>query len=437
MLSRGRDRRALALTSIAVLVALAATSGTTSATRPVADSAAASGSAPAVTFPRLVEPASVTEPSDVPTSPLVRDVAVAQVGSPSDIPSLALAAYQRAESVLATADATCKIPWTLLAAVGRVESDHGRYAGSALDDDGVARPAILGPRLDGDGATARLPDSDAGVLDGDRSFDRAVGPMQFIPSTWSVVGVDADADGERDPQDIDDAALAAGVYLCAGDEDLSTVAGRTGAVHRYNRSDAYVALVLRIMAAYEQSQTLTGAFTTEAVFAFEPGAIPGVLPRPTSPTDDLTPDHGWAPGDEPTDGPSDRPTDGPAPTPSATPSASPSPTPVAPTPVTPTQTPTEPAPTEPAPAPTAAPTPTPTEPPSDEAIAACTELGLVDDPADPADAFDQCVADYELVVEVKDLCAGLGLVDDPARQDDDFDRCVVQHLPARVPGDLF
>ena len=50
--------------------------------------------------------------------------------------------------------------------------------------------------------------------------------MQFIPSTWAVVGVDADGDGERNPQDIDDAALAAAVYLCSGNEDLSTDAGR-------------------------------------------------------------------------------------------------------------------------------------------------------------------------------------------------------------------
>ena len=46
-------------------------------------------------------------------------------------------------------------------------------------------------------------------------YDRAVGPMQFIPSTWSVIGVDGDNDGKRNPQDIDDAALATAVYLCS------------------------------------------------------------------------------------------------------------------------------------------------------------------------------------------------------------------------------
>ena len=45
--------------------------------------------------------------------------------------------------------------------------------------------------------------------------------MQFIPSTWPVVKVDADGDGKRNPQDIDDAALATAVYLCSGKDNLS------------------------------------------------------------------------------------------------------------------------------------------------------------------------------------------------------------------------
>ena len=83
--------------------------------------------------------------------------------------------------------------------------------------------------------------------------------MQFIPSTWSVVGVDADGDGQRNPQDIDDAALATAVYLCSGDDDLSTDAGQRAAVYRYNHSQAYVDLVLAIMTAY-----LAGDFTVGA-----------------------------------------------------------------------------------------------------------------------------------------------------------------------------
>jgi hypothetical protein len=116
--------------------------------------------------------------------------------------------------------------------------------------DGVVHPAILGPRLTGHGATSRIGDTDAGLLDGDQRFDRAVGPMQFIPGTWSMAGVDADQDGVKDPQDIDDAATASAVYLCAGSDDLATDAGKRAAVYRYNHSNEYVELVLSIAATY-------------------------------------------------------------------------------------------------------------------------------------------------------------------------------------------
>ena len=89
-----------------------------------------------------------------------------------------------------------------------------------------------------------------GMYDGDAKWDRAVGPMQFIPSTWRVVGVDADGDGRRDPQDIDDAALGAAVYLCSGDGELGTSAGRKAALLRYNHSRDYVRLVLSLFRAY-------------------------------------------------------------------------------------------------------------------------------------------------------------------------------------------
>ena len=119
----------------------------------------------------------------------------------------------------------CNLPWELIAAIGRVESDHGRFGGNALDDEGVARPGIYGIALNGKNDTQDIADTDAGQYDDDTRFDRAVGPMQFIPSTWSVVGVDGDSDGTRNPQDIDDAALATAVYLCSGDDDLSDGAG--------------------------------------------------------------------------------------------------------------------------------------------------------------------------------------------------------------------
>ena len=177
--------------------------------------------------------------------------------STNGIPEAALAAYQRAESVINSADENCNLTWQLIAAIGRVESNHGRFGGNALDDDGIAQPGIYGIALDGTNNTSVIRDTDAAQFDNDSVYDRAVGPMQFIPSTWSVVGVDADGDGQRNPQDIDDASLATAVYLCSGDDDLSTTAGQRSAVYRYNHSQAYVDLVLSIMDAY-----LDGDFTS-------------------------------------------------------------------------------------------------------------------------------------------------------------------------------
>jgi hypothetical protein len=168
----------------------------------------------------------------------------------SGVPLAAIAAYRRAEAVMGAADSSCRLAWQLLAALGRVESDHGRYGGSTLGADGVSRPGVYGVRLDGARGTQAISDSDGGLYDRDRVWDRAVGPMQFIPSTWSAVGVDADGDQRRDPQDIDDAALAAGVYLCAGEGDLADDADLRAAVFRYNHSEAYVDLVLEVMTDY-------------------------------------------------------------------------------------------------------------------------------------------------------------------------------------------
>ena len=197
---------------------------------------------------------------------------VVSTASTSAIPSAALAAYQRAETVINSADKSCNLTWQLVAAIGRVESNHGRYAGSVLDDDGVATPGIFGIPLDGTKGTRAISDTDGGQLDNDSRWDRAVGPMQFIPSTWSVVGVDADGDAQRNPQDIDDAALASAVYLCSGGDDLSTTAGQEKAVYRYTTSFDYVELVLSIMDAYA-----SGDFTSVPTSV---SAAPMIAPDP-------------------------------------------------------------------------------------------------------------------------------------------------------------
>jgi len=165
------------------------------------------------------------------------------------IPATALHAYQAAAERERAVDPSCGLSWPLLAGIGRVESDHGRFAGAVLHTDGVSIPHVIGIPLDGNG-TSRILDTDHGRLDGDTVYDRAVGSMQFIPSTWAGYGVDGNGDHVVDPFNIFDAAAAAAHYLCAAGGDLTTLAGQQRAVRAYNDSDAYIALVLRLEAVY-------------------------------------------------------------------------------------------------------------------------------------------------------------------------------------------
>ncbi|MBP2707052.1 lytic transglycosylase domain-containing protein [Microbispora sp. RL4-1S] len=144
------------------------------------------------------EPAKGT-PSRSPAPP-----AEALVGRPDSYLEL----YQRAAAVCPG------LSWTVLAAIGQVESGHGRNNGP----------------------------SSAGAL----------GPMQFMPSTWKAYGVDGDGDGDKDIWSPYDAVPAASRYLCANG------AGRGGdklrkAVWFYNHSWDYVNNVLSLADAYART----------------------------------------------------------------------------------------------------------------------------------------------------------------------------------------
>jgi hypothetical protein len=170
--------------------------------------------------------------------------------SVAGIPRAALRAYVSAATMADRLDASCHVRWWLLAGIGMVESGHAHDGGSELSRwNGIARPPIFGPRLDGRDGYGEIRDTDHGVFDRDKAWDRAVGPMQFLPQTWAMWGGTTKGH-PRDPQDIRAATLAAARYLCAGSADLSHPQGLAAAVYSYNHSFDYVRLVLTVAARY-------------------------------------------------------------------------------------------------------------------------------------------------------------------------------------------
>ncbi|MFB7392967.1 lytic transglycosylase [Streptomyces sp. NPDC056191] len=182
-------------------------------------------------------------PLNTPNKPGLPPVKLPVITGPAQagIPASVLAAYQRAEQSIRSTAPGCNLPWQLLAGIGKVESGQAR--GGRVDANGTTLSPILGPVLNGVGF-ANISDTDGGAFDGDRTHDRAVGPMQFIPSTWATWGQDANSDGKRDPNNIYDAAQAAGLYLCANDRNLALKADLDRAILSYNRSTEYLNTVM-------------------------------------------------------------------------------------------------------------------------------------------------------------------------------------------------
>ncbi|MFD4595131.1 lytic transglycosylase domain-containing protein [Streptomyces rubiginosohelvolus] len=279
---------------------------------------AATGNSPYYTdLPPLVTPDKPGSSSNLPAA------GSAEAGIPASV----LAAYKQAERTVATTDPSCRLPWQLLAAIGKVESGQAR--GGRVDANGTASPRILGPALNGQGF-ALIKDTDGGAYDGDAVHDRAVGPMQFIPSTWASWGQDANGDGRKDPNNIYDAALAAGRYLCANDRDLALAADLDQAVLSYNRSTEYLRTVRSWYSYYQRG-------------ALEIPDGTGRLPStPSTPTPSPRPGTGSGPSATPSPKPSpDKPGGKPSPGPSKPGgggSTSPTPKPPTPKPTPPSAT---------------------------------------------------------------------------------------------------
>ncbi|MEV3856272.1 lytic murein transglycosylase [Streptomyces sp. NPDC050095] len=208
------------------------------------------------------------------------------------IPSTVLDAYKKAEAELASSKPGCNLPWQLLAAIGKVESGQAR--GGNVDANGTTISPILGPVLNGVGF-ANISDTDGGLFDGDTVHDRAVGPMQFIPSTWEWAGRDGNGDGKKDPNNIYDAALATGHYLCRNGWDLSDANDLNSAILSYNRSTDYLNTVLSWLEYYRkgvhQVPNGTGVlpkYPTSGGSGSGSGASPSPSPSPSASTPPAT-----------------------------------------------------------------------------------------------------------------------------------------------------
>jgi cell wall-associated NlpC family hydrolase len=162
-------------------------------------------------------------------------VPAASPAATAKIPAAMLTLYQEAAS-------SCTgLPWTILAAIGTIESDNGQ---------------------------STLP----GVHSGANSAG-AEGPMQFEPRTFAAYDEPVPPGGANPPSPYDptDAVYAAARLLCAdgaaGGADLS------GAVYAYNHSSSYVAQVLALAQSYATASTGTGAATTTPVVDDSAGAV--------------------------------------------------------------------------------------------------------------------------------------------------------------------
>ncbi|SEQ53337.1 Membrane-bound lytic murein transglycosylase B [Streptomyces sp. yr375] len=296
----------------------------TAADTPSADASTGTGDSATGNSPYYTDLPPLNSPNPAPSESSAT-TPVATGTAEAGIPATVLDAYKKAETELARSKPGCNLPWQLLAAIGKVESGQAR--GGDVTADGTTVTPILGPVLNGVGF-ANISDTDNGAYDGDTTHDRAVGPMQFIPSTWAWAGRDGNADGKKDPNNIYDAALAAGHYLCRYDWDMATTSGMRRAILSYNNSTDYLNTVLSWLEYYRKGThevadgtgTVPGNRSDDGTSTMPTTpSTPSVPSTPGTPSTPSTPEKPTKPSVPSTPAPPNKPTPPtPAPTPTQT-----------------------------------------------------------------------------------------------------------------------
>ena len=199
---------------------------------------------------------------------------------------IVFSAYLSAETNAATIAADCVVDWPIIAGIWKVESNHATTGGRTITTDGNVTPPLYGPTLDGSvPGTAVIPDTDGGLLDADPTWDRAVGPAQFLPGSWRAYGQDANRDGTADPHNVYDAALATVAHLClTAPGDYTNPTDLARALRRYNNSEVYVTTVAGWIDYYRAFTLTGGTVTADGLYAFP-------LPHDTVTVDQIRASH--------------------------------------------------------------------------------------------------------------------------------------------------
>ena len=241
--------RGLAAPSAVVMAAPAALPDVPEPDAAPAASDTASSNGPAARTVTI--PVQIPAPATPPGGPQLAYAAWAtRLGRVTGIPARALEAYANAHAVMAASRPSCHLTWVTLAGIAAVESQHGTIGGRTLLPDGRPSAPIIGVALDGANGNRAIAATDGGLLTGDKVWEHAVGPFQFIPSAWAIWRADAHGDGMTDPQNIDNAALAAAKYLCADNRNLASGDDWLRAILSYNNSLDYAKAVYSFAQTY-------------------------------------------------------------------------------------------------------------------------------------------------------------------------------------------